>query len=149
VMGKTYTVDPISKRRLDNYGEEDQYYIKDHHEPVVSNEIFDKAEEIRLRRSWSKNTVEKNNGKREKYSRKYAFSSLLKCVCCRSSLTRRRGRGWTQYNRIIWHCVTSTKRGKKYCPESKGRAEESIEQACLESDRMMCNDNQDVLEEFL
>lgn len=149
LMGKTYTVDPISKRRLDNYGEEDQYYIKDHHEPVVSNEIFDKAEEIRLRRSWSKNTVEKNNGKREKYSRKYAFSSLLKCVYCGSSLSRRSWHGGTQYNKIIWHCVTSTKKGKKYCPESKGIPEETIEQAFLESYRMMCNDNQDVLEEFL
>lgn len=149
LMGKTYTVDPISKRRLDNYGEEDQYYIKDHHEPIVSNEIFDKAEEIRLRRTWSKNTVENNNGKREKYSRKYAFSSLLKCVYCGSSLSRRSWHGGTKYNKTIWHCVTSTKKGKKYCPESKGIPEETIEQAFLESYRMMCNDNQDVLEEFL
>ncbi len=28
LQGKTFTVDPISKRRLDNYGEEDQFYIK-------------------------------------------------------------------------------------------------------------------------
>ena len=25
-QGKTFTVDPISKRRLDNFGEEDQFY---------------------------------------------------------------------------------------------------------------------------
>ncbi len=76
LMGKTYTVDPISGRRLENYGEEDQYYVKNHHQPIISTEMFEKAEEIRLRRSWSKNTVEKNGGKREKYSRKYTFSSL-------------------------------------------------------------------------
>ncbi|USK57119.1 recombinase family protein [Cytobacillus solani] len=95
------TVIPISKRRLDNHGEEDQYYIKDHLDPIVSTEMFDKAEEIRLRRSWSKNTVEKNDGKREKYSRKFAFSSLLKCVYCGSSLSRRSWHGGTQYNKII------------------------------------------------
>src|SRR5699024_8141825 len=68
---------------------------------------------------------------------------------CGSSLSRRSWHGGTQYNKIIWHCVTSTKKGKKYCPESKGIPEETIEQAFLESYRMMCNDNQDVLEEFL
>lgn len=35
LMGKTFTVDPISKRRLDNFGEEEKYYIKNHHEPII------------------------------------------------------------------------------------------------------------------
>ena len=34
-----------------------------------------------------------------------------------------------QYNKVIWQCVTSTKKGKKFCPDSKGIAEETIEQA--------------------
>lgn len=149
LMGKTYTVDPISGRRLDNYGEEDQYYIKNHHQPIISTEIFEKAEEIRLRRSWSKNTVEKNGGKREKYSRKYTFSSLMKCAYCGASLTRRRWHSGEKYDKAIWHCVTSTKHGKKHCPNSKGIPEEVIENTFLESYRIMCNNNQDVLEEFL
>lgn len=36
LIGKTFTVDPISKRRLSNFGEEDKYYIKDNHEPIIS-----------------------------------------------------------------------------------------------------------------
>ena len=51
MMGKTYTVDPISKRRLDNYGEQDKFYIENHHEPIISEEVFEKAQGIRLRRS--------------------------------------------------------------------------------------------------
>ena len=35
LLGKSFTVDPISKRRLENMGEEEQYYIKEHHEPIV------------------------------------------------------------------------------------------------------------------
>lgn len=42
-MGKTFTLDPISKRRLDNFGEEDQFYIRDHHEAIISEEMFEKA----------------------------------------------------------------------------------------------------------
>jgi len=43
LLGKTFTVDPISKRRLDNFGEEDKFYIRDHHEPIISEEIFNEA----------------------------------------------------------------------------------------------------------
>ena len=45
-MGKTFTVDPISKRRLENLGEADKCYIKDNHEPIISREQFEKAREI-------------------------------------------------------------------------------------------------------
>ena len=38
-------------------GEENQYYIREHHEAIVSREIWDKAEEIRLKRAKPKLTV--------------------------------------------------------------------------------------------
>ena len=46
LLGKTFTVDLISKRRLENMGEEDKFYMKNHHEPIISEEIFEKAQEI-------------------------------------------------------------------------------------------------------
>ncbi|MTV69615.1 recombinase family protein, partial [Streptococcus pneumoniae] len=82
LMGKTFTVDPISKRRLSNFGEEDKYYIKDNHEPIISKEDFEKAQEIRLRRAGNKKTAANVNGKRERYSKMYAFSSMLECGFC-------------------------------------------------------------------
>lgn len=91
LMGITYTIDLISGRRLENYGEENQYYVKNHYQPIISIEKFEKAEEIRLRRSWSKNAVEKNGGKRKKYSRKYTFSKveiLMKLQISMKSLKR-------------------------------------------------------------
>lgn len=51
LLGKTFTTDPISKRRLANMGEEEQYYIRDHHEAIVSREVWDEAERIRLKRN--------------------------------------------------------------------------------------------------
>ena len=71
LMGKTFTVDPISKRRLSNFGEEDKYYIKDNHEPIISKEDFEKAQAIRLRRAGNKKTAKKENAKRERYSKMY------------------------------------------------------------------------------
>ncbi|NBI64781.1 recombinase family protein [Clostridiales bacterium] len=148
LLGKTFTVDPISKRRLENLGEEDRYYIHDHHVPIISDEIFDKAQEIRNRRNGNrKHGV--MPGKREKYSRKFAFSSMLECGFCGTRLSRRRWHSGTKYKKIIWQCVKSTKDGKRFCPDSKGIPEQVIEKAFIESYRMLCRDNKDVLEEFL
>ncbi|HGS9149028.1 recombinase family protein [Clostridioides difficile] len=147
LMGKTFTLDPISKRRLDNFGEEDQFYIRDHHEAIISDEVFDAAQEILKRRAKPRRLG--TDGKREKFSRKYAFSCMIECGYCGSTLTRRTWHSGSQYNKIIWQCVTATKKGKKFCPDSKGIAEEIIEQAFIESYRLLCQNNKDVLDEFI
>lgn len=147
LMGKTFTLDPISKRRLDNFGEEDQFYIRDHHEAIISEEMFEKAQEILKRRAKPRRLG--TDGKREKFSRKYAFSCMLECGFCGGTLTRRSWHSGSQYNKTIWQCVTATKKGKKFCPDSKGIAEETIEQAFIESYRLLCQNNKDVLDEFI
>ena len=77
LMGKTYTVDAISKRRLQNMGQEDKYYIKNHHPAIVSEDIFDKAQEIRNKRNGNRCKPSVESGSRIKYSRQYAFSLSL------------------------------------------------------------------------
>ena len=149
LLGKTFTVDPISKRRLENMGEEDQFYIRNHHEPIISEEVFDKAQEILNRRSKNRGKIGDGNTKREKYSRKYAFSCLLECGFCGGTLTRRRWHSGSEYDKVIWQCVTATKKGKKHCPNSKGIPEQAIEDAFIESYRILCDSNKDVLDEFL
>ncbi|MCC9753826.1 recombinase family protein, partial [Streptococcus agalactiae] len=89
LMGKTFTVDPITKRRLANFGESDKYHIENHHEPIISREDFEKAQEIRLRRAQNRNTIANKDRKREKLSRQYAFSSMLECGFCGEILSRR------------------------------------------------------------
>ncbi len=148
LMGKTFTVDPISKRRLNNFGEEDKFYIKEHHEPIISEEIFEKAQEILRRRSRARN-CHVEGGKREKFSRQYAFSCMLECGFCGGTLTRRSWHAGTEHQKTIWQCVTSTKKGKTNCPDSKGIPEEAIEKAFIESYRLLCDNNKDVLREFL
>nr|WP_314376534.1 recombinase family protein [uncultured Granulicatella sp.] len=119
LLGKTFTVDPISKRRLDNMGEEDQFYIRNHHEPIISEEIFEKAQEILNWRNKNRGKIGNGDTKREKFSRKYAFSCLLECGFCKGTLTRRKWHSGSQYDKVIWQCVTSTKKGKKHCQRAK------------------------------
>ena len=146
MMGKTFTVDPISKRRVANLGEEDRFYIRNHHEPIISEEVFEKAEEMRKRRNGSKGVVP---GKRERYSRQFAFSSMLECGFCGTNLSRRRWHSNTKYSTPIWQCVRQTNKGKLFCPDSKGIVEEVIEKAFVEAYRLITHDNQEVLDEFL
>lgn len=148
LLGKTFTVDPISKRRLENLGEEDRFYIKNHHEPIVSEETFARAQEIRERRNGGRKKGVAP-GKREKFSRQYAFSCMLECGFCGASLSRRRWHSSSKYKKTIWQCVKSTKHGKRFCPDSKGIPEQVIEDAFIESYRMLCTDHRDVLEEFI
>ncbi len=147
LLGKIFTVDPISKRRLDNMGEEDQFYIREHHELIISEDVFEKAQEILNRRN--KNRGKIGDGKREKYSRKYAFSCMLECGFSGSTLSRRNWHSGSNYTKVIWQCVAATEKGKKYCPDSKGIPEQVIEEAFLESYRLLCDDNKDKLDEFL
>ena len=149
LMGKTFTVDPISKRRLINFGEEDKYYIKNNHDAIISPEIFTQAQEIRLRRSGNKKTIANTKGKRERYSRMYPFSSRLECGFCGTVLSRRSWHSSSEYKKIIWHCTTSIKRGKKYCIHSKGIEEKAIENAFLQSYQQLFYENHNLTEDFL
>lgn len=45
--------------------------------------------------------------------------------------------------------MKSTKDGKRFCPDSKGIPEQVIEEAFIESYKMLCADNKDVLDEFI
>lgn len=145
LLGKTFTLDPISHRRLENMGEEEKYYLKDHHEPIISEEMFEEAQRILNRRSETSTT----KGVRQKYSRKYAFSSIIKCAFCGATATRRTWHSGYNHEKYVWQCVVACKHGKKNCPDSKGISEEIIEQAFVESFNIMCRDNKEVIEEFL
>lgn len=148
LLGKTFTVDPISKRRLENFGEEDKFYIRDHHEAIISEEIFEEAQKILAKRNVNRG-VHQEGQKRNKFSRKYAFSCMIKCGFCGGTLSRRNWHSSSAYTKTIWHCVTATKHGKKNCPHCKGIPEEVIENAFVKSYQLLCSDQHEVVSEFL
>ncbi len=90
------------------------------------------------------------HGRREAYNKKYTFSCMLKCGFCGSNLSRCNWHSGTPHQkRVTGNVVVGTKKGKKYCPESKGIDEAIIEGAFVQSYRLMCGDNKEVLSEFL
>ena len=147
LLGKTFTVDSISKRRLANMGEENQYYIRDHHEAIVSREIWDKAEEIRLKRAKPK--LMQTTGNRERYTRQFTFSSMLECGYCGHKLSRRTRHQTTTTKKPVWQCMNATKNGIDNCPNCKVVDEVIIENAFLEAFRLLTDNFDDVLQSVL
>lgn len=147
LLGKTFTTDPISKRRLANFGEENQYYIRDHHEPIVSREVWDEAERIRKKRA--KNKVVETTGNRERYTRQYAFSCMCECAYCGHKLTRRTRHSSSIYEKPVWQCMNATKNGIANCPNCKAIDEAILEGAFLDAFKLLAGNFDDVLDVVL
>lgn len=80
---KTYTDSSFNRHR--NNGEYNQYLCAEHHEPIISHEVYEKANELVNRRG-----KEKGNGENtQKYLNRYEFSGKIKCGECGSSFKRR------------------------------------------------------------
>ena len=149
LAGKTFTVDPIAKKRMMNFGDDDQFYIKNHHEAIISQEDFDKAAEIRARRNRGRNKGPYAPGEHVRLSKRFVFSCLIKCGFCGFNLTRRSWHSGFNYNRVIWQCITSTKKGVHYCPHSKGIPEELLMETFVKAYTLICQDHKGVLDEFM
>ena len=107
VQKKTYTPDFLSHEKKYNRGQEEFVIIKDHHEPIVSRELFDEANRILDEKSLSQ------EGK-AKHSSRYPFSGKIKCGCCGASYvarykTRRDG---SRYK--AWRCNEAAKHGSPH-----------------------------------
>lgn len=149
LQGKTFTVDPIAHRRLENLGESDKYLMKNHHEAIIEREVFDTAQEILVKRSkCHSNARLRKDEYRTLYTNKYAFSCKCRCGYCGATLTRRTWHS-SKYKKIVWQCVSATKKGKKSCPNCKAITEEALMGAFVESYQIMTRDHKDVLDEFL
>lgn len=145
LQGKTYTTDPISHRRVVNMGEENMYYMQEHHEPIISERMFNQAQEILQKRGG----VRGSGRRKGNFSRKYPFSSRLYCGFCGSFLTRRNWHSGTKNSITVWHCMEFVKHGKENCPHCKAIKETIIEEAFTQSYKLLCGSNKELIQTFL
>lgn len=76
--------------------------IKDHHEPIISRELFDEANRILDERSLSQ------EGK-AKHSNRYPFSGKIKCGCCGASYVARYKTRQDGSRYKAWRCNEAAK----------------------------------------
>lgn len=107
VQKKTYTPDFLSHEKKYNRGQEEFVIIKDHHEPIVSRELFDEANRILDSRSLSQ------EGK-AKHSNRYPFSGKIKCGRCRASYVARYKTRKDGSRYKAWRCYEAANHGSPH-----------------------------------
>ena len=117
---KTYS--DFRFKRHKNLGEQDQYYVSDHHEPIVSRELFETAGQMLLQRAKEKG-ITRGRGA---YQNRYPFTKKIVCGECGSFFKRQIHRsGSVQYT--TWACQEHL-RNKNQC-SVKAVREEALENA--------------------
>lgn len=111
VQKKTYTPDFLSHEKKYNRGQEEFVIIRDHHEPIISREMFEKANSILDSRSRSQ------KGKK-KHSSRYTFSGKIKCGCCGSSYVSRCKKRKDGSSYQLWRCLEAVRYGTPRTDES-------------------------------
>jgi hypothetical protein len=79
LLQKTYTVDFLNKKRVQNKGIVPQYYVENSHEAIIPRDIFMRVQEEMVRRA---NLHSGEKRKKRVYSSKYALSSIVCCSKC-------------------------------------------------------------------
>lgn len=107
VQKKTITPDYLSHTKKYNHGEEELVVIRDHHEPIISRELWDIVQfELKKRNRRG----DCGGG----HSNRYVFSGKIKCGECGASFVSRKKnrKDGTSYRR--WGCFTAATEGIRH-----------------------------------
>lgn len=93
LMQKFYIEDFLTKKMVRNQGELQQYYVKGHHEPIVSEEVYN-AVQKKMKASQKK---KHQSGARD-------FSSMVICGDCGSYYGSKVWHSNDKYKKIVYRC---------------------------------------------
>lgn len=113
LLQKTYRDNHLNKLQKINDGVFNQYVVSDNHEPIVSKEIFNKAQTIRQ----SKTENHQFSNKKE-----HDFKGMIKCGLCHKAYTVKH----SKYD-PVWMCSTFRTKGKAICPSKQVPTKKIIE----------------------
>lgn len=131
LMQKFYIDNFLTKKLVKNKGELQQYYVKDHHEPIVSEELFDAVQE-KLKRTSKK---KKQSGARD-------FSSLVVCGDCGAYYGSKVWHSNDKYKKIIYRCNAKYEGEKCKTPAVD---EERLKELFLEAINILIEDKEEIL----
>ena len=111
LLQKTYTVDFLNKKRVQNKGIVPQCYVKNSHEPIIPRDLYMQVQEEMIRRA---NLHSGANRKKRVYSSKYALSSIVYCSKC-GEIYRRIAWNNRGKHSTVWQCCTRVEHGPEEC----------------------------------
>ena len=142
---KTFTVDYLSHKRIDNKGQKEKFLIKENHQPIISKELW---LAVQKKREDKFAQTSGNDTNRERFASKYAFSGRLVCGNCGNTLKRRTWNAKTDAERIVWQCNDYINKGKRSC-DSKAVGDLTIKRAFVEVYNSILNDKSEFFDTFI
>lgn len=100
LLQKTYTVNTLEKKRVNNNGIAPKYYVEGSHEAIIDKDIF-----LRVQAEIARRANILTDGKKRIYSSRYALSSIVFCGHCGDIFRRVKwnNRGCQS---TVWRCVS-------------------------------------------
>ena len=111
LLQKTYTVDFLNKKRVQNNGIVPQYYVENSHEPIIPRDLYMQVQEEMARRA---NLHSGAKRKKRVYSSKYALSSIVYCPKC-GEIYRRIAWNNRGKHSVVWRCCARVEHGPDQC----------------------------------
>lgn len=111
LLQKTYTVDSLNKKRVQNNGIVPQYYVENSHLPIIPRDLYMQVQEEMV---WRANLHSGKQRKKRVYSSKYALSSIVYCPKC-GDIYRRTAWNNRGKHSIVWRCCTRVEHGPEKC----------------------------------
>jgi len=142
--GKYYTENVLTHKKKVNYGEKEQYFTSNHHEPIISRELWDKCQEILTIRS----KIIKPDGNRDKFSRKYAFSSKIFCGICGERFIRRSYK-IRNNNKEVAYWICRSHRNKIECSNLIHYKQEELEDIFVLAYNKLFQDSEKYINSFM
>ena len=136
LIQKEYTADFLDKTRRKNMGEIPQYYVEEHHEPIIPPDLFDFVQSEMKRRE--------QNGKHSGVS---IFANKIKCGCCGGWYGAKVWHSTDKYRRVIYRCNKKYAQKGKPC-STRHLTEDEIKQIFVKALNSLVNVKENVIAEL-
>lgn len=140
LLQKTYTVDFLNKKRVQNNGIVPQYYVENSHEPIIPRDLYMQVQEEMVRRA---NLHSGEKRKKRVYSSKYALSSIVYCPKC-GEIYRRIAWNNRGKSSIVWRCCTRVEHGPIVC-DAPTIQESELQEAVVKAINLALEDRSHIL----
>lgn len=111
LLRKTYTVNFLNKKRVQNNGIVPQYYVENSYAPIIPRDFYMQVQEKMVRKAKLYSGAKQ---KKRVYSIKYALSSIVYCPKC-GDIYRRIAWNNRGKHSTVWRCWTRAEHGLKKC----------------------------------
>lgn len=113
VQQKTFTPDYLTHGKRYNHGELEYVTIRDHHEPIISREIFEATQREMQRR-------QELHGAKNGFANRYPLSGKIVCAECGSTFIHMQRKSGSGSRYEVWGCVKKQREGRKIRTTEQG-----------------------------